>query len=77
MGRKRRNVPAGLISVFLGLLWGQEQDRARDMWVIGDRLVTEEFVYCTVPRNQILLFLLHPPSHSRSRMRDIKQVTEV
>lgn len=41
MGRKRKNALAGLVSVFSGLLWGQEQGSTRD------RLVTEECIYCT------------------------------
>jgi hypothetical protein len=64
MGRKKKkNVLAELVFVFLGLLWHQEQDRARDTSVTGDRLVTVGCASCTVPRNQSLLFLPHPTSH--------------
>lgn len=70
MGRKRKNVPAGLLSVFWGLLCGQGQGRAVDKVVPGDRLVTEECVHCTVPRSQFLLFLILQAV--RSRMKEIK-----
>ena len=63
MGRKRKDVLAELFLAFSGLLWGQEQDRAEDASGTGDRLVTEECVSCTVPKNQSLLFLPHPTSH--------------
>lgn len=42
MGRKRKNILAGLVFVFSGLLWGQERDRGRDTSAAGDRRVTEE-----------------------------------
>lgn len=56
MGRKRKNGPAVLVSVFSELLWGQEQGRARD------GLVTEECVFYTVPKDKFLLSLPHPTS---------------
>lgn len=77
MGKKRKNVPAEWVSVLSGLLWDQEQDKARDTSVTGDRLVTEESVYCTVYLGSSFLSSFLIPQAIRSRMKDTKQVTEV
>lgn len=76
MGKKRKNVPAGLVSVLSGLLWDQEQDRARDTSVTGDRLVTTECVSAQYLGSSFLSSFLIPQA-IRSRMKDTKQITEV